>query len=116
MLRWSSSPCVTLALVLFTGVTLRSALGACRRAPAPSCGRWRFPTATALTAQTDDAEDPDGDLRSDAGRNRGATDERPALFDLDHVLAPEPPAPDQDETEPPRARRRPGGCDAGHAP
>ncbi len=91
---------VTLALVLFTGVTLRSALSALGRA-GTELWQMAVPHGEGADDAEDDAEDPDGDLRSDEGRKRGATDDRPALFDLDHALAPEPPALERDETEPP---------------
>jgi S-DNA-T family DNA segregation ATPase FtsK/SpoIIIE len=103
---------VTLALVLFTGVTVREAVAGVARAGSEV---WRF----AVPHADADANDVAGVAGADsaAGGAAGAADggagavaigtsrpappagEPPVLFDLDHVVAPELPAVDGTGTE-----------------
>ena len=88
---------VTLALVLFTGVTVRAALAGVARG---ATELWRVAVPHG-DADDDGEEDADG-----VGGDKGdpvafeatparPTGERPALFDLDHALAPELPVVDR---------------------
>jgi len=102
---------VTLALVLFTGVTLRRALGGLARAgtelwelavPHGDAESDADADADAVDVQSnDEAADPVVVTESD--RRRGAARERPVLFDLDDVLTTESPvvAPAETETSEP---------------
>jgi S-DNA-T family DNA segregation ATPase FtsK/SpoIIIE len=84
---------VTLALVLFTGVTVRAALSGVARAASEV---WEL-AVPHVDADDSDATGDDGD---DAGADKAirapvvtpVTGERPVLFDVDHVVAPEPAA------------------------
>jgi S-DNA-T family DNA segregation ATPase FtsK/SpoIIIE len=82
---------VTLALVLFTGVTVRAALSGVARAASEV---WELAVphvdpddAEATVLEADDAG-ADGAVRSPVITPPAA--ERPMLFDVDHVAAPEP--------------------------
>jgi len=85
---------VTLALVLFTGVTLRVAVGAMAHMGG-AVWTWAF----ARHDDETDADDADAGFEGDdpgeapVGATRGRGAERPTLFDLDHALSPERPAP-----------------------
>jgi S-DNA-T family DNA segregation ATPase FtsK/SpoIIIE len=87
---------VTLALVLFTGVTLRAALGGVVRV-----GREVWQSAVPHGAgEDDDLEDePEDEFEIEpesevvaTGHLRTRRGARPALFDLDEAATPEPPA------------------------
>ncbi|MDR3650197.1 MAG: DNA translocase FtsK [Acidimicrobiales bacterium] len=88
---------VTLALVLFTGVTLRTALGGLARA-GTELWQMAVPHAEA-DAGADEADEFEDDAEeavdvpvvTGAPRRRGAVAERPVLFDLDDVPTPEAP-------------------------
>jgi S-DNA-T family DNA segregation ATPase FtsK/SpoIIIE len=85
---------VTLALVLFTGVTVRTALSAIGRA-----GSELWELAVPHVVDDDDAEDDRGagddarvDIRAPTPIVAPPTGERPALFDLDHADAASGPS------------------------
>ena len=123
---------VTLALVLFTGVTLRRALGGLARAGtelwelAVPHGAMPTPTSTPMPMPS---AMPTQRIRSwspGPADRRGAAGERPVLFDLDDVLTTEPPVvepvepaetvtpePDVGEAVTPLGRALRGAFDAG---
>jgi S-DNA-T family DNA segregation ATPase FtsK/SpoIIIE len=81
---------VTLALVLFTGVTVRAALSGVGRA-ASELWELAVPHGDADDANDGDADDADPDATSGAPVPAPVAGERPVLFDVDHVVAPGAP-------------------------
>ncbi len=94
---------VTLALVLFTGVTLRAAMGGLARVGSEL---WQLavPHLDGESAPLDHDADPDeavdAAVATGSPRRRGGAADRPVLFDLDDVLPPEPVVADRIAPEP----------------
>jgi S-DNA-T family DNA segregation ATPase FtsK/SpoIIIE len=94
---------VTLALVLLTGVTLRVAVAAVARV---SAELWQtaVPHADADGGEdedVDEVDDEDDVPAVERTRTRAGRRDRPLLFDLDEMHAPEPPVVDEVEPAPP---------------
>jgi DNA segregation ATPase FtsK/SpoIIIE, S-DNA-T family len=94
---------VTLALVLFTGVTLRVALAGVARLGA-ELWQTAVPHADAEGAEEVDEDEDEDDAEvpvAESARTRGSRRDRPVLFDLDDIHTPEPPVVDDVEPAPP---------------
>ncbi len=94
---------VTLALVLFTGVTLRAALGGLARAGSEL---WQLAVPHGDDQAADHLEDDVDEsappaVGSAVPQRRGVAGERPVLFDLDDVLPPELAVVEPVAAEPP---------------
>ena len=97
---------VTLALVLFTGVTLRAALAGAARLGA-AVWETALPHGDAEDADAPTLDDSDSDFDADlaleaptSGHGRKRRGDRPVLFDLDEMFGAEPPVAEA-EIEPP---------------